>query len=70
MRAKRKITLEEGESYVVYDYEMWSYLIATVRELGNRFETGSEDWKAWQEVADNLSEQVENTYNPYDEYEE
>lgn len=56
-RNRVKITLHEGESFVVHDVGTWSYLVSVFRELGLQYMDGSEEAQGWNDLADYIEDQ-------------
>ena len=67
MKVKRKVILEEGESCAVYPYETWQVLVDTFNMLARQYDADSEEAAGWHDLAQNLSEQVDSSYNAFEE---
>lgn len=69
MRAKRKVTLEEGEALVVFNMETWDYLKEAFLMLADQYEEGSIERGGWEIMAADIEYQTGQTVNPFEEEE-
>jgi hypothetical protein len=58
-RSRRKVTLYEGESFVVLDVDTWSYLVSVFRELALQHREGTEEADGWNYIADTIAVQYQ-----------